>query len=64
MRVNSAPVNQTIFNVANLIEDREYEFRVFAANEAGLSLPSMGSRSVKVCDPNGELTLPNLYISK
>ena len=53
VRVNSKPVNQTIFNVSNLIEDREYEFRVFAVNEAGLSFPSTGSRKVKVCDPNG-----------
>ena len=60
MRVNQHPVNQTIFNVSGLIEDREYEFRIFAVNEAGESRPSSGSRKVKVRDPNGKLYFKKL----
>ncbi|CAH1785273.1 unnamed protein product [Owenia fusiformis] len=56
-RVNMNPHPAPIFNVSNLIEDREYEFRVFAVNEAGVSKPSMASRTVKVKDPNAA-TLP------
>lgn len=53
VRVNQKPTSATIFNVPNLIEDREYEFRIFAVNEAGESRPSMGSKQVKVKDPKG-----------
>ena len=42
----------TQINVSNLIEDRQYEFRVFAENEAGMSEPSVCSTSVKIKDPN------------
>ena len=63
-RVNQKPCPATIFNVTHLIEDKEYEFRVFAVNEAGTSKPSMGSRKVKVKDPNGKVKLKNLYIRK
>ena len=52
-RVNTTPVPANTYNVAGLIEDREYEFRVFAVNEAGLSKPSSATRKVKVKDPNG-----------
>lgn len=50
-RVNPAicPTNQ--INVSNLIEGRQYEFRVFAQNEAGLSTESTASTSVKIKDP-------------
>ncbi|XP_064634017.1 twitchin-like isoform X9 [Lineus longissimus] len=51
-RCNHQPVQATIFNVPNLIEDREYEFRITAENPAGLSKPSTTSRKVKVKDPN------------
>lgn len=44
----------TQINISNLIEDRQYEFRVFAVNEAGMSPPSMNSTSVKIKDPNGK----------
>ena len=52
-RCNHTPCAGNIFNVPNLIEDREYEFRVFATNEAGESKPSMATRKVKVKDPKG-----------
>ena len=46
---------QLIYTIPNLIEDREYDFRVFAINEAGLiSEPAVGSNPVLVKDPNGE----------
>ena len=50
-RVNVALCHSTQINIANLIEDRQYEFRVFAQNEAGLSPPSTNSGSVKIKDP-------------
>ncbi|CAG2114682.1 unnamed protein product, partial [Medioppia subpectinata] len=50
-RVNVALCHSTQINISNLIEDRQYEFRVFAANEAGLSPPSSNSGSVKIKDP-------------
>lgn len=51
-RVNIALCHATQFNVTNLIEDREYEFRVFAVNEAGASPPSSNTRPVRVKDPD------------
>lgn len=52
-RVNLTPCLTNMINIPNLIEDRRYEFRVFAGNEAGMSKPSLASNSVKVKDPNG-----------
>lgn len=52
-RVNASPCIPTQINIANLIEDRQYEFRVFAQNEAGLSLPSYAASPVKIKDPLG-----------
>ncbi|GAU87381.1 hypothetical protein RvY_00244-2 [Ramazzottius varieornatus] len=51
-RINPVPSLPTMFNVPNLIEDREYEFRVYAVNAAGLSPPSSASKIIKVKDPN------------
>lgn len=56
-RVNFTPVNATQYNIANLIEDFTYEFRVIAVNEAGESKPSAVSSKVVVKDPKG------MYIS-
>ena len=68
VRVNSHPTPANIFNVGSLIEDREYEFRVFAVNEAGESKPSSATRKVKVKDPKGHssllLLLPFLCFKK
>ncbi|KAK7065507.1 Immunoglobulin like [Halocaridina rubra] len=50
--VNQYICPATQINATNLIEDRQYEFRVFAENEAGMSLPSVGSTSVRIKDPN------------
>lgn len=52
-RINLTPCLTNMINIPNLIEDRRYEFRVFAENEAGMSKPSLASNSVKVKDPNG-----------
>nr|CAD7424747.1 unnamed protein product [Timema monikensis] len=50
-RANIALCLPTQFNISNLIEGRQYEFRVFAQNEAGLSPASSASTSVKIKDP-------------
>jgi titin len=53
IRCNGANIMHiTSYNVQNLIEDREYEFRIIAENEAGLSEPVQTS-AIKVHDPNG-----------
>ena len=48
IRTNLQPIQSLSCNVPNLIENKEYEFRVFAENEAGLSQPSSASKAVKV----------------
>lgn len=50
-RVNVAICVTNQINCSNLIEGRQYEFRVFAQNEAGLSKESSASSSVKIVDP-------------
>ncbi|XP_038051694.1 twitchin-like [Patiria miniata] len=53
VQVNRNAVMQLIMTIPNLIEDREYDFRVTAINQAGLvSEPAVGSNSVLVKDPN------------
>jgi len=52
LRINHSPCIANIFNVPNLIEDREYDFRIFAVNEAGESVPTGTGRRIKVRDPN------------
>lgn len=53
VRVNPVICQPTQINISNLIEDRQYEFRVFAQNEAGLSEPSSNSSSIRIKDPKG-----------
>ncbi|XP_011700590.1 PREDICTED: twitchin isoform X1 [Wasmannia auropunctata] len=50
-RVNVSICLPTQINISNLIEGRQYEFRVFAQNAAGLSPESKASTSVKIVDP-------------
>ncbi|KAM3957310.1 projectin protein bent isoform 8-T9 [Aphomia sociella] len=50
-RVNPVLCLPNQLNCSNLIEGRQYEFRVTAQNEAGLSPPSTASQQVKVVDP-------------
>jgi hypothetical protein len=59
-RVNAAICVTTQINISNLIEGRQYVFRVFAQNEAGLSLPSQASNTVTIKDPLSKYTY--LYI--
>lgn len=54
-RVNLQPCITNIINIPKLIEDKRYEFRVFAENEAGMSKPSMNSQAVKIKDPKGKI---------
>ena len=58
-RVNVAICAATQINCANLIEGRQYEFRIFAQNEAGLSKESSASQQVKVIDPKAAVP-PNI----
>ncbi|ESO03551.1 hypothetical protein HELRODRAFT_191869 [Helobdella robusta] len=51
VRVNQVPNPANVFNVSGLIEDREYDFRIFAVNEAGESKPAETGRRIKVTDP-------------
>jgi hypothetical protein len=51
-RVNHALCSPTQINISHLIEDRQYEFRVFAVNEAGQGPESSNSQPVKVQDPH------------
>ncbi|XP_047102318.1 twitchin isoform X3 [Schistocerca piceifrons] len=51
-RVSATLCVATTINISNLIEGRQYEFRVFAQNVAGISPPSTASTSVKIKDPH------------
>ena len=59
MRINQSICITTQFNVSSLVEDRQYEFRVLAQNEAGLSPPSMASTLIRIKDPNAS-TIPEI----
>ncbi|CAD7001755.1 unnamed protein product, partial [Ceratitis capitata] len=50
-RVNVTICLTNQINCSNLIEGRQYEFRIFAQNEAGLSKESTNSTVCKVIDP-------------
>jgi len=45
-------MQSTSYIVTNLYENRDYEFRVLAENQAGLSEPSKTSKLIQVKDPN------------
>ncbi len=47
--VNMSPCQSTYYTVPSLIEDRVYEFRVTAENEAGKGIPSEATKPTKVC---------------
>merc|ERR1719450_708851 len=51
-KVNTMICLATQINISHLIEDRAYEFRVFAVNEAGAGPESKNSQPVKVQDPH------------
>lgn len=50
----------TVIN--DVIENKEYIFRVKAENKAGVGKPSAASRPVKIMDPIGEAHHPNKQI--
>jgi len=62
VRINQVPSPPNIFNVPSLIEDREYDFRVFAVNEAGESKPTATGRRITVKDPKGIRQMRLLFI--
>ncbi|GIY64293.1 twitchin [Caerostris darwini] len=51
-KVNQTPCHATQINISNLIEERQYEFRVFAFNEAGIGPAATTETAVKIIDPN------------
>jgi hypothetical protein len=61
VKCNLNPIQSTQCNVSSLVENKEYEFRVFAENEAGLSQPSSGSKTIKVRDPHA-VTIPEFTL--
>lgn len=52
-KVNLTLCHATQINISNLIEDRQYEFRVCAYNEAGVGPFTITETAVKIVDPNG-----------
>lgn len=58
VRCNQSPITSNSFTISNLIEDNEYEFRVFAENEAGLSPPSNTTPFFRIRNPNA---LPEFF---
>ena len=53
-KVNRAPIRDTDLQYTDLPEGEEYQFRVFAVNEAGYGPPSEVTPVVKLKDPFGE----------
>lgn len=51
--VNRKPVHITKMNIDDLAEGREYEFRVVAENEVGISKPSEIAGPFKAQEPYG-----------
>jgi len=52
IRTHTNQIQSTSYIVTNLYENRDYEFRVMAENQAGLSEPSVASQVIQVKDPN------------
>ncbi|XP_030829655.1 twitchin isoform X2 [Strongylocentrotus purpuratus] len=50
--VNLNPIPMNYFMIPNLVEGREYEFRIVSVNRAGKGEPSMASLPVTIRDPN------------
>ncbi|KAL3312834.1 hypothetical protein Ciccas_008567 [Cichlidogyrus casuarinus] len=51
-RINQTPTMNTYLNIQHLIEDKAYDFRVIAINDAGESKPLQTDKPVIVRDPN------------
>ena len=56
-KVNKTMVKETELSLSDLLEGDEYEFRVYAVNDAGDSEPSDSSGVILVKDPFGEHSL-------
>ena len=54
LRVNKQPEPETTYEMTELIEDTEYEFRIVAVNKVGEGPPGPKSTPVKAKDPWGK----------
>ena len=54
LKIVSEPQTSTTYKVTGLVEDNEYQFRVYAVNKAGESMPSDPSFNVVAREPFGE----------
>ena len=61
IRCNFFLNESTVYNVPYLIENQNYEFRIFAENEAGIGKPSDASKFVEIKDPNA-VSLPEFSL--
>ena len=55
VKVHKSPLTDTSFTCTDLIEGKEYTFRVSAENKAGLSKPSEPSDTHMAKPPYGEI---------
>lgn len=52
-KINKAPVQDLELEIGDLVEGTDYEFRVFAENEAGASVPSKAIGPITAQEPKG-----------
>ena len=50
-KITKSPISSTMFTIKDLIEDEEYQFRIVAENEAGVSKPSEPTAPFIARDP-------------
>ena len=61
IRAARVAVAMTQYQLLNLIEDHDYQFRVYAENKVGVGVPLESKGSIKAVSPYGE-SVGNKYI--